>query len=149
MRVTAAVHRLINYVKQYEKCDPAARRCRLRSGEAESRFQRKTLNCEPDNLSYLRFISAYPGITMELETKKQVRPSSLQDRLSELEEQAAQRQIHVHYDLLEAAGLKLKGGICKINGEYHLFVDRRKSIADKIDILQDHLDHANFEDIPH
>jgi hypothetical protein len=97
----------------------------------------------------LRFISAYPGITMELETKKLVPPSSLQDRLSELEEQAAQMQIHVHYDLLEAAGLKLKGGICKINGEYHLFVDRRKSIADKIDILQDHLDHVNPEDIPH
>ena len=35
MRVTAAVHRFINYVKQYEKCDPAA-------GET-------TLNCEPDN----------------------------------------------------------------------------------------------------
>ena len=86
---------------------------------------------------------------MELETKKQVPPSSLQDRLSELEEQATQRQIHVHYDLLEAAGLKLKGGICKINGEYHLFVDRRKAISDKIDILQDHLDHANPEDIPH
>ncbi len=29
-----------------EKCDPAARRCRLRSGEAKSRFQRETLNVE-------------------------------------------------------------------------------------------------------
>ncbi len=86
---------------------------------------------------------------MELETKKQRPPSSLQDRLSELEEQAAQMQIHVHYDLLEAAGLKLKGGICRINGEYHLFVDRRKSTSDKIDFLQDHLDHVNPEDIPH
>ena len=68
--------------------------------------------------------------------KNQTPSSSLQYRLASLEEQAAQRQIHVHFDLLEAAGLKLKGGICKINGEYHLFVDRRKSIADKIDILQ-------------
>ena len=97
----------------------------------------------------LTFISEYPGSTMRSEKKKQVPPSSLQERLSELEEQAAQRQIHVHYDLLEAAGLKLKGGICKINGEYHLFVDRRKSIADKIDILQDHLNHTKSEDIPH
>ena len=68
--------------------------------------------------------------------KKQMLPSYLQHQLSSLEEQASQKQIHIHYDLLEAAGLKLKGGICKINGEYHLFVDRRKSIADKIDILQ-------------
>ena len=73
---------------------------------------------------------------MKPENKNQTPSSSLQYRLTLLEEQAAQRQIHVHFDLLEAAGLKLKGGICKINGEYHLFVDRRKSITDKIDILQ-------------
>ena len=86
---------------------------------------------------------------MEVEKKERLSSSSLEDRLSDLEEEAAQRQIHVHYDLLEAAGLKLKGGICKINGEYHLFIDRRKSIADKIDILQDHLDQAVPEDTPH
>ena len=85
---------------------------------------------------------------MELEKKERLSSSSLEDRLSDLEEQAAKRQIHIHYDLLEAAGLKLKGGICKINGEYHLYIDRRKSIADKIDILQDHLDHTNPEDSP-
>jgi hypothetical protein len=80
--------------------------------------------------------------------KKQIASSSLQDRLSQLEEQAAQKNIFVHYDLLEAAGLKLKGGICKIKGEYHLFVDRRKSIADKIEILQDSLSHPLPQDIP-
>lgn len=80
--------------------------------------------------------------------KKQVASSSLQDQLSQLEEHAAQKNIYVHYDLLEAAGLKLKGGICKIKGEYHLFVDRRKSIADKIEILQDSLNHPPPEDIP-
>ena len=73
--------------------------------------------------------------------KKQMLSSSLQYQLSSLEEQAAQKQIHIHYDLLEAAGIKLKGGICKINGEYHLYVDRRKSIADKIEILRDCLNH--------
>ena len=83
---------------------------------------------------------------MKSRKKKQAPSASLQDRLSELEEQAAQRQIYVHYDLLEAAGLKLKGGICKINGQYHLFVDRRKSIADKIEILQDHLNHPILQD---
>ena len=35
LRVIAAVHRFINYVKQYEKCYPAARRCRLQCGEAK------------------------------------------------------------------------------------------------------------------
>ena len=83
---------------------------------------------------------------MEVEKKERLSSSSLEDRLSDLEEKAAQKQIHVHYDLLEAAGLTLKGGICKINGEYHLFVDRRKSIADKIDILQDQLNQPHIED---
>ena len=71
--------------------------------------------------------------------KKKVVPPALQNRLSELEGQAAQQGLQVHYDLLEAAGLKLKGGICKIKGEYHLFIDRRNSTIDRIDILQDYL----------
>ena len=81
--------------------------------------------------------------------KKTKQPSpALQKRLSELEEKAAQREIHIHYDLLEAAGLKLKGGICKINGEYHIFVDKRKSFADRIDFLRDYLDNPLPDDIP-
>ena len=74
--------------------------------------------------------------------------STLQNRLAELEEKMIHRTIHVHYDLLEAAGLKLKGGLCKIRGEYHLFIDRRKSTADKIDMLQDCLNHPISDDIP-
>lgn len=56
--------------------------------------------------------------------------------------------IRVHYDLLEAAGLKLKGGMCKVNGECHIFVDRRKSIADRIEILRDLLNYPLPRDIP-
>lgn len=63
-------------------------------------------------------------------------------QLSELEENALERGIHIHYDRLEAAGLKLKGGMCKVRGQYHLFVDRRKSDADKIEILKNCLDEA-------
>jgi len=81
--------------------------------------------------------------------KKKKQPSpALQSRLSELEEKAAQKGIYIHYDLLEAAGLKLKGGICKINGEYHIFVDKRKSFADRIDFLRDYLDNPLPDDIP-
>ncbi len=84
---------------------------------------------------------------MKKRKKKKV-PSALQKKLTELEEQLMQKGLQVHYDLLEAAGLKLKGGICKIKGEYHLFIDRRKSAADKIEILQDHIDQPFPEDIP-
>ena len=57
---------------------------------------------------------------------------SLQVRLTELEERAAKREIHVHYDMLEAAGLKLKDGICKINGEYHIFIEKRNRSVEAI-----------------
>jgi len=81
--------------------------------------------------------------------KRQKAPSpALQKRLTELEELAAQKGIQIHYDLLEAAGLKLKGGICTIRGEYHIFVDRRKSTADIIDFLQDHLTQPFPKDVP-
>ena len=68
--------------------------------------------------------------------KKSSNTDALQVRLTELEERAAKREIHVHYDLLEAAGLKLKDGICKINGEVHIFIEKRKSLAEKIEILE-------------
>jgi len=72
----------------------------------------------------------------------------LQDRLSELEEKAARKGYQIHYDLLEAAGLKLKGGFCKIKGEFHLFVDRRAPIAERIEILEDCLNHPPADGLP-
>ena len=80
-------------------------------------------------------------------TKRKPSPE-LQERLIDLENKASLRGIFVHYDLLEAAGLKLKGGICKINGEYHLFIDKRKSPEDRIEILHDYLQSPLPEDIP-
>ncbi len=83
-----------------------------------------------------------------LRRKKTLSSPTLQSRLAELEQEVAKRGIQIHYDLLEAAGLKLKGGICKINGEYHIFVDRRKSMTDKIDILHDFLNRPLPANIP-
>jgi len=79
--------------------------------------------------------------------KKKAHPA-LQAKLSDLEEKLIQKGLHVHYDLLEAAGLKLKGGQCKIKGEYHLFIDKRKSAADKIEVLEDYLTQPLPKDIP-
>ncbi|MBW1731151.1 MAG: hypothetical protein JRH08_10885 [Deltaproteobacteria bacterium] len=69
--------------------------------------------------------------------KKKKDPSPKELTLRRLEERVAQKGIQIHYDKLETAGLKLKGGLCKIKGEIHLFIDRRKSIEEKIGILTD------------
>jgi hypothetical protein len=80
-------------------------------------------------------------------TRKSPSPALLK-RLADLEEMAATKGIQIHYDLLEAAGLKLKGGLCTIRGEYHIFVDRRKQTADIIDFLQDYLTRPFPKDVP-
>jgi hypothetical protein len=85
---------------------------------------------------------------MKSTKRKKTVSLELQNRLTELETKAVQKGICIHYDLLEAGGLKLKGGICKIKGQYHLFVDRRKSIADRIDFIEDYMENPLPEDIP-
>ena len=85
---------------------------------------------------------------MKFTRNKRGASPDLKNRLFELEQEIAQRGVHLHYDLLEAAGLKLKDGICQIRGEYHFFVDRRKSTADKIEILEGYLDQPHPDDIP-
>ncbi len=80
--------------------------------------------------------------------KKRPIPPALQEKLTELEQKALSKGIQVHYDLLEAAGLKLKGGICKIKDEFHLFIDRRTPPADKIEVLQDYVENPLPENIP-
>jgi hypothetical protein len=77
---------------------------------------------------------------MTHENKKAKTSPAIQAKLADLEETAARQGIRVHYDRLEAAGIRLKGGICKIRGEYHLFIDRRRSPAEKIDLLEDFLE---------
>ncbi len=80
---------------------------------------------------------------MKPSRKGQTVPPSVQRRLSELEEEVSKRGVHIHYDRLEAAGLKLKGGVCKVRGEYHLYLERRKPASEKIDILIESLDLLN------
>ena len=72
--------------------------------------------------------------------KKGKTPSAaLLRELATLEGTAADKGIRVHYDRMEAAGLRLKGGLCALNGEYHLFIEKRKSVSDKIEFLKDQL----------
>ena len=58
------------------------------------------------------------------------------------------RQAKSIHDLMEAAGLKLKGGLCSLRGEYHIYIDKRKSTADIIDFLNDQLVHPLPSRIP-
>ncbi len=77
------------------------------------------------------------------------KPTPAQEaRLQALVAQAEEQGFQVHFDRLEAAGLKLKDGICRINGRYHIFIDRRKSPAGKIEVLERLLNHPLPKDVP-
>ncbi len=85
---------------------------------------------------------------MKPKTSKKGPSHALQNRLAELEKKAGQEGIHLHYDMLQAAGLKLKGGLCRIRDEYHLFIDKRKTTNDRIELLEACLDRPLPEDVP-
>ncbi|MBW2708478.1 MAG: hypothetical protein JRD04_04195 [Deltaproteobacteria bacterium] len=81
--------------------------------------------------------------------KKGKNPSpALLQELATLKSAAAARGIHVHYDRLEAAGLRLDGGLCELNGEYHIYIEKRKSVVDKIDFLENYLKQSPPPNIP-
>ena len=72
-------------------------------------------------------------------------PAHLVARLNELESRAAEIGLEVHYDLMEAAGLKLNGGLCRIQGKPHLFIDRRASASERIGAIESTLEQITPE----
>jgi retron-type reverse transcriptase len=77
--------------------------------------------------------------TMKKKKKGRTPSPILLRKLTALENAAEARGIHVHYDRLEAAGLRLNSGLCTLKGEHHLFIEKRKSVADKIEFLENQL----------
>ena len=77
---------------------------------------------------------------MKRKKKGKIPSPALLQELTALESAAADRGIHVHYDRLEAAGLRLNSGLCTFNGEYHLFIEKRKTVTDKIAFLENQLE---------
>jgi hypothetical protein len=93
-------------------------------------------------------IFADEGIPMKTRKKPRQASPALQEKLRQIENLASEKGIRVHYDKLEAAGLKLKGGFCTVRGEYNIFVDKRKSVAEKIEFIRDYIDHETLSTSP-
>ena len=76
-------------------------------------------------------------MAMKKKKSKSTIPVHLATQLNDLESKASAMGLTVHYDLMEAAGLKLNGGLCRIRGQYHLFIDRRASAAERIAAIEE------------
>lgn len=64
--------------------------------------------------------------------------------LAELEKQIKSQGVKVAYERLQYAGLVLRGGMCWFKGDYYLFIDRRKTVAERCDQLENALDELNM-----
>ncbi len=63
--------------------------------------------------------------------------------LAELEKQIKGRGVKVAYERLQYAGLMLRGGMCWFKGDYYLFIDRRKTVAERCEQLESALDELS------
>ena len=63
--------------------------------------------------------------------------------LAELEKQIKGRGVKVAYERLQYAGLVLRGGMCWFKGDYYLFIDRRKTVAERCEQLESALDELS------
>jgi hypothetical protein len=55
--------------------------------------------------------------------------------LEHLEDLAERLGVEVVYQKLEEEDFSVKGGLCKVNGTFKIFVDRSKTIDDQITIV--------------
>ena len=69
--------------------------------------------------------------------------SKSQQRLTELEKEIKRRGVRLGYERLEYAGLRLKSGLCWFRGSYYLFVDRLKSVSERLELLQNALEELD------
>lgn len=63
------------------------------------------------------------------------KPSRAQERLNKLEKEIKGRGVRLAYERLQFAGLRLKSGLCWFKGQYFLFVDRYKTVPERIDLI--------------
>ena len=64
---------------------------------------------------------------------------SLTERQKDLEAEIKARGVHLGYERLQFAGLRLKSGLCLFKGRYHLYIDRYKNTAARVEVLKNAL----------
>lgn len=67
--------------------------------------------------------------------------------LEHLEDLAERLGVEVVYQKLEEEDFSVKGGLCKVNGTFKIFVDRSKTIDDQISIVARGLSFFNTDEL--
>jgi hypothetical protein len=67
--------------------------------------------------------------------------------LEHLEELAARLGVEIVYQRLTEEEFSVRGGLCKINGVFKVFIDRSKPVDEQIKILAQGLSAFNVEEV--
>ena len=70
-----------------------------------------------------------------------------QQVLEHLEELAARLGVEIVYQRLAEEEFSVRGGLCKINGVFKVFIDRSKPVDEQIKILAQGLSAFNVEEV--
>ena len=71
----------------------------------------------------------------------------LRQTLEYLQDLAARLGVEVVYQKLEEEEFAERGGLCKVNGTFKIFIDRSQSIENQIDILAQGLSSFDTEGV--
>jgi len=67
--------------------------------------------------------------------------------LKALEEVAEKLSVCIHYEEMKAFEFRIQDGCCKVEGESHIYIDRKRPVKEKIHILANELDKFDLESI--
>jgi hypothetical protein len=67
--------------------------------------------------------------------------------LKALEEVAERLSVQVHYEDMKAFEFRVQDGCCKLKGESHIYIDRKRTTRERIQILADELRRFDLDAI--
>ena len=70
-----------------------------------------------------------------------------EELLKALEEVTERLSVRIHYEEMTADEFRVQDGYCRVKGESHIYIDRKRSIKEKIRVLANELKRFNLDDI--
>jgi hypothetical protein len=67
--------------------------------------------------------------------------------LKALEEVAERLSVRIHYEEMTTDEFRAQDGCCRVKGESHIYIDRKRSIKGKIRVLANELKRFDLDDI--
>ena len=84
---------------------------------------------------------------MKSRSKKSEAREKDEQVLKALEDVAERLSVCIHYEEMKAFEFRIQDGHCKVEGESHIYIDRKRPVKEKIHILANELKKFDLENI--